>query len=139
MKTAKIMITALIAVLAVTFTGCTASEQDRNVQEETAAYTKISAEEAKAMMDKGKVTVVDVRRADEYMDRHIEGAVLVPNETIGNAMPSELPDKDATLLVYCRSGRRSREAAEKLIALGYKHVYDFGGIIDWPYATVRGN
>ena len=63
--------------------------------------------------------------------------VLVPNESIGSEMPEALPDKEAPLLVYCRSGRRSKDAAEKLLALGYQSVYDFGGVIDWPYELVK--
>lgn len=104
-----------------------------------AAYRKITAEEAKRMIDAGGVTVVDVRRADEYAQSHIPGALLVPNEEIGANAPEALPDKDAVLLVHCRSGVRSRQAADKLLALGYQNVYDFGGIADWPYETVSGS
>lgn len=104
----------------------------------TAAYHKISAEEAKEMMDAGGVTVVDVRRADEYAESHIPNAVLVPNETIEQEAAEALPDKEAALLVYCRSGRRSKEASDKLVEMGYTQVYDFGGIIDWPYDTESG-
>lgn len=98
---------------------------------------KISPEEAKEMMDNGGVTVVDVRSREEFDEGHIPEAVLVTNETIGSEAPEELPDKDAVLLIYCRSGRRSAQAAEKLSGLGYTNVYDFGGIIDWPYDTVK--
>ncbi len=98
-----------------------------------AAYQKISAEEAYEMMASQEVVVVDVRTREEYDGGHIENAVLVPNESIG----SEMPDKEATLLVYCRSGRRSKDAAQKLLALGYQSVYDFGGVIDWPYELVK--
>ena len=104
-----------------------------------AAYRKITAEEAKRMIDAGGVTVVDVRRADEYAQSHIPGALLVPNEEIGANAPEALPDKDAVLLVHCRSGVRSRQAADKLLALGYQNVHDFGGIADWPYETVSGS
>lgn len=78
-----------------------------------------------------------VRTREEYDGGHIENAVLVPNESIGSEMPETLPDKEATLLVYCRSGRRSKDAAQKLLALGYQSVYDFGGVIDWPYELVK--
>ena len=91
------------------------------------------------MIDAGGVTVVDVRRADEYAQSHIPGALLVPNEEIGANAPEALPDKDAVLLVHCRSGVRSQQAADKLLALGYQNVYDFGGIADWPYETVSGS
>ena len=102
-----------------------------------AAYQKISAEEAYEMMASQEVVVVDVRTRGEYDAGHIENAVLVPNESIGSEMPEALPDKEATLLVYCRSGRRSKDAAQKLLALGYQSVYDFGGVIDWPYELVK--
>lgn len=105
--------------------------------DETAAR-KITAQEAKELIDAGGVTVVDVRTAEEYAAGHIPDALLVPNETIGDTQPEALPDQDAVLLVYCRSGRRSEDAARKLAALGYKTVYDFGGILDWPYDTVSG-
>ena len=89
------------------------------------------------MMDKGGVTVVDVRRSDEYAAGHIPGSILVPNEEIADVQPEALPDLDATLLVHCRTGIRSKQASDKLVAMGYKHVYDFGGIVDWPYETVK--
>ena len=103
-----------------------------------AAYHKITAEEAKKMMDEGGVTVVDVRRADEYAAKHIPGAILVPNESIKEEQPEALPDKDAVLLIHCRTGIRSKDASDKLVAMGYKNVYDFGGINDWTYETETG-
>ncbi len=95
-------------------------------------YAQISQDEAKLMMqdDDGHV-IVDVRRADEYAKGHIPGAILIPNEEIGNEQPEELPDKNQIILVYCRSGRRSKEAAQKLADMGYVNVYEFGGIGDW--------
>lgn len=101
-----------------------------------AGYQKIPAAEAKNMMDKGGVTVVDVRREEEYKTGHIPEAVLLTNETIGNEPLALLPDKNAVILVYCRSGVRSRQASEKLIKLGYKKVFDMGGIKDWPYDVI---
>ena len=103
------------------------------------AYHKITPEEAKKMMDEGGVTVVDVRTQQEYEERHIPHAVLVPNETIMDTQPPSLPDKDAVLLVYCRTGVRSRQASEKLVAMGYTKVYDMGGITDWTYDTISGS
>ncbi|AVM70409.1 rhodanese-like domain-containing protein [Lachnospiraceae bacterium oral taxon 500] len=103
----------------------------------TAEYHKISAEEAKKMMDEQDVVIVDVRTAAEYAEGHIADAVLVPNETIGDEAPAELPNKDAVLLIYCRSGNRSRTAANKLLKLGYQNIYDFGGINTWPYEIVK--
>ena len=98
-----------------------------------ASYQKISPEKAKYMMEHEVVKIVDVRHEEEYREGHIPGAVLVTNETIGDTLPEELPDKKAVLLVYCRSGVRSKLASQKLVRLGYENVYDFGGIINWPY------
>lgn len=101
-----------------------------------AEYHMMSAKEAKARMDSGdKIVILDVRRQDEYDEKHIPGAILLPNESIGTERPEQLPDLDAEILVYCRSGNRSRQAAEKLVAMGYTAVYDFGGINSWPYET----
>lgn len=111
------------------------SQAKTTTVEDNKAYHKITAEEAKKMIDKGGVTVIDVRTEEEYAKEHIPGALLLPNESIGSEPPAELPDKDAVLLLHCRTGVRSRLASEKLIKLGYKQVYDFGGIEDWPYET----
>ena len=101
-------------------------------------YRKISAAEAKARIDSGDdVIVVDVRTEEEFRSGHIPGALLIPNESIGKDRPELLPDLDAEILIYCRSGNRSAQAARKLIAMGYTKVYDFGGIIDWPYEIVK--
>ncbi len=103
----------------------------------SASYHQITQEEAKEMMtkDDGHI-IVDVRRQDEYDEGHIPGAVLIPNESIADKQPEELPDLDQIILVYCRSGRRSKEAAQKLADMGYTNVYEFGGIIDWTGETV---
>ena len=94
-------------------------------------YTQIPQELAIEMMkaDDGLV-VVDVRTQEEFDGGHIPGAICIPNESIVDAQPAELPDLDQTILVYCRSGRRSKEAAQKLADMGYTEVYEFGGIID---------
>ena len=100
-------------------------------------YKRITAEEAKARMDSGdEIIILDVRTEEEYNSGHIPNAILIPNETITDKMPDLLPDLEAEILIYCRSGNRSAQAAKKLIAIGYTNVYDFGGIIDWPYDTV---
>lgn len=96
-------------------------------------YYLIDAEAAKKMIDAGGVTIVDVRTAEEFAQKHIPGAINVPNENIGDEAPAELADKEAVILVYCRTGRRSADASGKLAGLGYTNVYDFGGIVDWPY------
>ncbi len=123
-----------------TETDTEASSQEVGSTEKTAGvYTQISQEEAKRMMalDDGHV-VVDVRRRDEYLEGHIPGAILVPNENIVDTPPSKLPDKDQIILIYCRSGRRSKEASQKLADMGYTRIYEFGGIIDWTGDVVEG-
>ena len=96
------------------------------------SYRQISMDEAVEMMKKGSgYIILDVRRPDEYTEGHIPGAINVPNENIGTAEIPELPDKAQLILVYCRSGRRSKEASEKLVKLGYTNVVEFGGILDW--------
>ncbi len=97
-----------------------------------AEYTSIPMEEAKEVFaTPGNYIILDVRRADEYVEGHIPGAINVANEDIGAEQPSELPDLDQVIFVYCRSGRRSKEASSKLAALGYTNIYEFGGILDW--------
>jgi len=89
-------------------------------------------------MDSGdEIIILDVRTKEEYDAGHIKGAILVPNESIIDEQPELLPDLDAEILVYCRSGNRSAQAAKKLLAIGYTNVVDFGGIIDWPYDVVK--
>ena len=114
----------------------TQESMDGQTAQGESAYHKITASEAKAMMNQGGVTVVDVRGEDEYAAGHIPGSILVPNEGIRDTQPEELPDLDAVLLVHCRTGVRSKQASDKLLEIGYKNVYDFGGIVDWPYETV---
>ena len=118
----RIILILLAALLCLT--GCSA--------EEKMTYRQISQEEAKQMMvrDDGHI-IVDVRRQDEYDTGHIPGTILIPNESIGTEQPEQLPDKDQIILIYCRSGRRSKEAAQKLADMGYTIIYEFGGIIDW--------
>lgn len=95
-------------------------------------YRQISMDEAVDMMKKESgYIILDVRRPDEYAEGHIPCAINLPNESIGTAAIDELPDKAQLILVYCRSGRRSKEAAEKLVKLGYTNVVEFGGILDW--------
>lgn len=101
-------------------------------------YEQISAEEAKAIMDSEKdYIIIDARTDEEFKEGHIEGAILIPEYEIANRAEKEIPDKDTLILVYCRSGRRSKIASEELVKLGYKNVKEFGGIIDWPYETVK--
>lgn len=100
-------------------------------------YQKISQKEAKEMMDTQQVLVLDVREQSEYDSGHIPGAVLLPVGTIDEATAAAvIPEKDAAVLVYCRSGSRSKRAAQALADLGYTGIYDFGGILSWPYEIV---
>lgn len=105
----------------------------------TSAYTKITADEAQAMMDAGSPTIVDVRTAQEYAEGHVPGAINIPVENIGSDKPAELADTDADLIVYCRTGVRSKQASDKLVELGYQHVNDMGGIVDWTGDKVTGD
>ena len=96
------------------------------------SYRQITMDEAVEMMKKESgYIILDVRRPDEYAKGHIPGAINLPNESIGTAEIPELPDKAQLILVYCRSGRRSKEASEKLVKLGYTNIVEFGGILDW--------
>ena len=116
-----------ILLSALMFNGCTGTSNNQ-----TNTYRQISMDEAVTMMaqETGYI-ILDVRRLDEFAAGHIPKAINVPNETIGTADIPELPDKNQLIMVYCRSGRRSKEAAEKLVKLGYTNIVEFGGIIDW--------
>ena len=121
----------MLAVL--TLTACTREENNMNK-----GYVTISAQAAKEMMDtQENYIILDVREQDEYDAGHIPGAILIPNGQITSRAEQELPDKGQLILVYCRSGRRSKEAAQKLADLGYTNIKEFGGIIDWPYDTEK--
>ena len=101
-------------------------------------YEQITAEEAKKIMDSGEEHIIlDTREQDEFDEGHIPGAILIPYTEIENKAEEMLPDKDKLILVYCRSRRRSKIAAESLAKFGYTNVKEFGGIIDWPYEIVK--
>ena len=121
-----------ILLSALMFTGCAGTNNNQ-----INTYRQISMDEAVTMMaqETGYI-ILDVRRADEFAAGHILNAINVPNETIGTAEIPELPDKDQLIMVYCRSGRRSKEASEKLVKLGYTNIVEFGGILDWKGETV---
>ena len=102
-------------------------------------YRQVNMDEAITMMEEGSgYIILAVRTPEEFADKHIPGAINIPNETIGTDEIPELPDKDQLILVYCRSGNRSKQASEKLVALGYTNIVEFGGINDWPGETVTG-
>lgn len=103
-------------------------------KEQEAEYMRITAQEAKTIMDSETgYVILDVRTQEEYDQGHIPGAVLIPNTEIETRAAQELPDKDQLILVYCRSGNRSKQAADRLVKLGYTQIREFGGILDWPY------
>ena len=104
----------------------------------SATYEQISGAEAKALMDsESGYIIIDARTQEEYDQGHIPGAIMIPEYEIADRAEKELPDKNQLILVYCRSGRRSKIAAEELVKLGYTNVKEFGGIIDWEYETVK--
>ena len=108
--------------------------------EQESSYRQISMDEAIAMMEeKNDYIILDVRTPEEFAEKHIPDAINIPNETIGTEEIPELPDKEQLILVYCRSGNRSKQASEKLVRLGYTNIVEFGGINDWPGETVSGN
>ena len=125
----------LTVLLLVGLTGC-GSEKERD---DTASYQQITAEEAKSMMEEQPDAVIlDVREQDEYDAGHIPGAVLLPVGTIDEeTAASAIPENDTVVLVYCRSGNRSKTASQSLVDLGYTQIYEFGGIKDWPYEVER--
>jgi rhodanese-related sulfurtransferase len=103
-----------------------------------AVYRKISHEEAKQLMDsKEPYVLLDVRSDSEFMESHIYGAILLPDNEIKERAEADLPDKNALILIYCGSGLRSAKAANELVKMGYTNVFDFGGIYGWPYETVK--
>lgn len=109
-------------------------------QSEESTYRQVNAEEADSMMEgESSYIILDVRTAQEYSEKHIPGAINIANESIGTEDISELPDKDQLILVYCRSGNRSKQASEKLVELGYTNIIEIGGINSWPGETVNGD
>ena len=123
----KKLVFLLLAVMLLTACG-----QEKNDQ--GAVYVNITAEEAKQIMDTEEgYIILDVRTQEEYDQGHIPGAILISHEEIAEKAEDVLTDKDQLILVYCRSGRRSKIAVEALVELGYTNIKEFGGIIDWPY------
>lgn len=139
--TNKKFIKILFSIITITgifaLSGC-AKEDTKVVAKEQASYQTITASEAKELMETlDSYTIVDVRTVEEYNEGYIEGAILLPDYEVSAKASEVLKDPSANILVYCRSGRRSKLAAQALVDLGYTNVYDFGGIIDWPYETVK--
>lgn len=123
----RLLILCLAIFIPFVFTSCASAAE---------GYRKITPQEGKDMIEK-KITLVDVREPSEYEEGHIPSAILIPLGTIDERVTEKLTDKDAPVILYCRSGVRSRKAAMKLIDLGYKDVRDMGGILDWPYEVTK--
>ena len=136
----RILLPAVIAMTAVLIlTGCGSSADDKTAGDKK-TYRQVSPEEAAAMMEEeSDYIILDVRTQEEYETAHIPGAICIPNETIGTGDIPELPDKDQLILVYCRSGNRSKQASEKLAKQGYTNIVEFGGINNWAGETVSGS
>ena len=126
----------VLLALAMMLSGCSPQEEDGAQTGETVMWKQINMEEAMELMKpEENYIILDVRRADEFTSGHIPGAVNLANEVIGEddaAVEAVLPDKDQLILVYCRSGNRSKQASQKLADMGYTRVVEFGGILDWP-------
>ena len=120
-----------IALVMLVFVGCK-GENMKNT------YEQITQEEAKRIMDtETDYVLLDTRTDEEFAEGHIEGAIMIPEYEIADKAETAIPDKDTLILVYCRSGRRSKIASMLLVELGYTNVKEFGGIIDWPYEIVK--
>ena len=125
----------IMLLISLSLFGMTACDGENN---KTSTYEQITAEQAKKIMDNEQdYIIIDARTEEEFAEGHIENAILIPEYEIPNRAEEELPDKEQLILVYCRSGRRSKIASEELVKLGYTNVKEFGGIIDWPYDVVK--
>lgn len=130
----------LISMLIVTLLliSCSGKDTNNTNRDEESGVIMITPEEAKEQLDKNsEIILVDVRTKSEYKGEHIEGAILLPLDDISEKASEVIPDQEKTYYVYCRSGNRSATAAQLLVDLGYKNIYDLGGISDWPYDTVK--
>ena len=132
MKRFSVILILIITCTAILY-GCTSGGENKMGN----SYEQITPAEAKEIMDtQDGYVILDVRTQEEFDEAHIDGAILIPDYEISDKAESVLKDKDQLILVYCRSGRRSKLAASELVSLGYTNVKEFGGIIDWPYETV---
>ena len=132
MKRFSVILILIITCTAILY-GCTSGGENKMKN----SYEQITPAEAKEIMDdRDGYVILDVRTQEEYDEAHIDGAILIPDYEITAKAESVLKDKNQLILVYCRSGRRSKNAASELVSLGYTNVKEFGGIIDWPYETV---
>lgn len=144
MRQVGIIILILAALFLMIVSGCMSEnklkEAESMTQQTNSTYKKISPEVAQKRLKAEKdIILLDVRTKEEYSEKHIPGSKLIPLDVLEREAPSQIKDKDATIFVYCRSGRRSAEGAGILAKLGYSNIYDIGGIIDWPYDTEAGD
>ena len=136
MKRIVLLLSASLLLLA----GCGTGKQEEETGKAAGTYRQISQEEAQRIMEREEgYVIVDVRREDEFLSGHIPGAILIPNESIEDTPPAQLPDRDQLILIYCRSGNRSKQASQKLANMGYTNICEFGGINTWPGEIVAGN
>jgi len=135
MKRIVLLLSASLLLLA----GCGTGKQEEETGKAAGTYRQISQEEAQRIMEREEgYVIVDVRREDEFLSGHIPGAILIPNESIEDTPPAQLPDRDQLILIYCRSGNRSKQASQKLADMGYTNIVEFGGINTWPGEVVKG-
>ena len=129
----------IITLLCIGILGCfTVACGGKNDMKNENSYEQITQEEAKKIMGEQEgYVIVDARTREEFEAGYIPGAICIPNETIGESVVDLLPDKEQLILIYCRSGNRSKKAADKLVKLGYTNIKEFGGIITWPYEIVK--
>ena len=147
MKHFRLFSLLLASVWLISFGGCKAKEEaplsteaptTKTTEMINMTYEQISQDEAKRIMDtESDYIIIDARTQEEFDEGHIENAILIPEYEIQEKAPELIPDKNALILVYCRSGRRSKIASEALAELGYTNVKEFGGIIDWEYEIVK--
>ncbi len=148
MKKFRLLSLFLVIVTVVSFGGCASKEKESHLPKETETtkateminmtYEQIPQQEAKRIMDtESDYVIIDARTQEEFDEGHIPGAILIPEYEIAEKAPDLIPDKNALILVYCRSGRRSKIASKALVDLGYTNVKEFGGIIDWQYEIVK--
>ena len=140
----KVIIATVLSFIFILTAACSTADNSRtqNISTiqtdspEVSGYLNIKPEEAKKRLEGEKgIILLDVRTQEEYDEKHITGSVLIPVDIIEKEAPAKLSDKNSTIFVYCRSGRRSIIASEALVKMGYTKVYNLGGIIDWPYET----
>lgn len=128
-----ILLVAALCAFCLAISGCAVQSGGASTE-----FRQVDGKEAQVMMDlEADEVILDVRTQEEYDSDHIPGAICIPNETIGAEPPAEIPDKNQTIFVYCRSGNRSVQASEKLASMGYTNIVEFGGIDDWPGEVVQ--